>query len=220
MAILYPLPSESCRKVTAADNYIIQEMVEVTVDAHIEDFMDGRNNTAVLIEPSPQLGRKFTINHGSLHCECSIKKPVSVRLINRSINPISIKQDTVLGVASVCTEKPIPQFQPESADQNRYFEKDEEDTKEILRDTIPASAEKDIIPLEEDLEIPCEKCENKSEHMSSRLLSHDAESTIRHIPDVILEQKSNPSFLKDHNSSYMTQISDKVQWLSRTNIAT
>ena len=212
--------SESFGKVTAANNYIIQGVVEMTVDAYVEDFRDDRNNTAVLIEPSPQLGE----NSPLIMAPCLVKAvkntTVTVRLINRSINPISINKDTVLGIASVCTEKPLPRFQPESGDQNRYFEKDEEDTKEILRDTIPASAEKDIIPLEEDLEILCGKCENKSEHMSSRLSSHDAENTIRRIPDHILEHKSNNSFLKDHTSRYMIQISDKVQLLTKTNVAT
>ena len=192
----------------------------MTVDAYVEDFRDNRNNTAVLIEPSPQLGENSPLIMAPCLVNAVKNTTVTVRLINRSINPISINKDTVLGIASVCTEKPLPRFQPESGDQNRYFEKDEEDTKEILRDTIPSSAEKDIIPLEEDLDIPCEKCENKSEHMSSRLSSHDAENTIRRIPDHILEHKSNNSFLKDHTSSYMIQISDKVQLLTKTNVAT
>ena len=212
--------SESFGKVTAANNYIIQGMVEMTVDAYIEDLRDDRNNTTVLIEPSPQLGENSPLIMAPCLVNAVKNTTVTVRLINPSINPISINKDTVLGIASVCTEKPLPQFQPESSDQNRYFEKDEEDTKEILRDTIPASAEKDIIPLEEDLEISCEKCENKSEHMSSRLSSHDAENTIRRIPDHILEHNSNNSFLKDHTSRYMTQISDKVQLLTKTNVAT
>ena len=208
--------SESFRKVTAANNYIIQGMVEMTVDAYIEDFRDDSNNTAVLIEPSPQLGENLPLIMAPCLVNAVKNTTVTVRLINRSINPISINKDTVLGIASVCTEKPLPQFQKETSDQSRYFEKDEEDTN---RDTLPASAEKGIIS-EEDLEITCEKCENKSEHMSSRLSIHDAENTIRRVPDHALEHKTKTLILKDYTSRSMRQISNMVQWLPKTTIAT
>ena len=207
--------SESFRKVTAANNYIIQGMVEMTVDAYMEDFRDDSNNTAVLIEPSPQLGENLPLIMAPCLVDAVKNTTVTVRLINRSINPISINKDTVLGIASVCTEKSLPQFQKETSDQNRYFEKDEENTN---RYTLPA--EKDIIPLEEDLEITCEKCENKSEHMSSGLSSHDTENTIRRLPDHALEHKTKTSILKDYTSRSMRQISNIVQWLPKTTIVT
>ena len=97
--------SKSCRKVTAADNYIIPGMVEMIVDAYIEDYSDDSKNTAVLIEPNTQLG-ECTLNYGFLHCQCSLKhnriSTIDESIIRAHLNKKDVKKTVMVAFVHAC----------------------------------------------------------------------------------------------------------------------
>ena len=110
------------RKVTSADHYIVQGYTEQIIDAFVERYeMDEfRNNSDMIIEPTKAFQEKHPLSMASSVVNINKAPTVKVRLINPFRDDVSIKQDTVIGVAEFITTEPVVLFSQENGDPDNF----------------------------------------------------------------------------------------------------
>ena len=98
------------RRVTAADHYIIPGMSEVVIDVFVERSHvknhDESEDTHLLIEPTTEFTEKYSLAVAPTLVDATSSTTVKTRVMNPFCEPVSIKQDTVIGHASE-VEEPI-----------------------------------------------------------------------------------------------------------------
>ena len=92
------------RKVVAADNYVIPGMSETIIDVFVNGARDTFSAGDILVEASPT----FAEDHALVLAPCLVDSAnnatVKVRVLNPFNDPVSIRQDTVIGQADNITE--------------------------------------------------------------------------------------------------------------------
>ena len=89
------------RKVTAADHYTVPGYCEQVIDVFIERFPedDCEGNRDVVVEPCDGFAERYPLVMANTVVDMNSSPTQKVRLLNPSSLPVSINQDSVIGVA-------------------------------------------------------------------------------------------------------------------------
>jgi len=91
------------RKAYAADHFVIDGMCEAIIDVLVDRDEDAPSyeDSRVLIEAAPSFTEKHSVLVAPTLCDISKDVTARVRLINPYDEPVSIRQDTVVGIVQV-----------------------------------------------------------------------------------------------------------------------
>ena len=109
----YNTPANT-RKVHAADHYIVPAMSEMIMDVYVERT-ELNEAGDVLIEPHERTSELRSLVIANCIVNLADNATVKIRVMNPNIDEISIKQDTVLGLAHRSIKQVTPLFDSECA---------------------------------------------------------------------------------------------------------
>ena len=109
----YNTPANT-RKVHSADHYIVPAMSEMIMDVYVERT-ELNEAGDVLIEPHERTSELRSLVIANCIVNLADNATVKIRVMNTNIDEISIKQDTVLGLAHRSIQQVTPLFDSECA---------------------------------------------------------------------------------------------------------
>ncbi len=88
-------------RVRAADHYVVPSMAEMVLDAYVEAPSPQvlRTCSRLVVEPAPTLVRDYRLAMAPTLVDAASNCTVKVRVMNPTYDPVSVKQDTLLGHA-------------------------------------------------------------------------------------------------------------------------
>ncbi len=109
------------RKVKSADHHIIPGMSEAVVDVFVDRWEDDSESNNLLVEPIRELAASYSAVMAPSLVDATQNCTVKIRIMNPTLNPISLKQDQVLGHADPIAEEVLTLFEfedPSERDNN------------------------------------------------------------------------------------------------------
>ena len=110
---LVTIGSSKTRKVRSADHYVIPAMSEVVVEALVDVGMESSGAHDLLIEPDHNWNSEQLAVVAPCLVDVTRRCAVNVRILNPTTNPISVKQDQVLGRAETISDELLTLFESE-----------------------------------------------------------------------------------------------------------
>lgn len=99
--LIHQVPKLDVRTARAADHHIIPPMSEMLVDVYVDNQSESDEDLCVLVESAPQVnGFAVAASLANVRDNTTIK----VRVMNPYPEPVSLKQDSIVGLASPCED--------------------------------------------------------------------------------------------------------------------
>ena len=117
--MLFGIPDKT-RKAYAADHYIVPPMCEMVLDVYVDRGENEQGDKNIMIEPAPQIGESIRLVMASCLVNVADNTTVKVRVLNPTKDPVSIKQDAVLGHAHAVHQTPQCLMLAESGDSDDF----------------------------------------------------------------------------------------------------
>ena len=110
---LITIGSSKTRKVRSADHYVVPAMSEVVVEALVDVGMESSGAHDLLIEPDHNWNSEQLAVVAPCLVDVTRRCAVNVWILNPTTNPISVKQDQVLGRAETISDELLTLFESE-----------------------------------------------------------------------------------------------------------